>query len=137
MKKVLVGVIVTSLLLVFQIATVHGNSFSYKDRLINMISSVEDFFKSHNEKQERLEEDLAQLHKEVSTTTTNHLEQYKRKYLSNLSKKEESIKLQDPFAEYTRQKNNEIEMEIREDITSYISELLEQDTNQMKNRKGE
>jgi cell shape-determining protein MreC len=137
MKKVLVGVIVTSLLLVFQIATVHGNSFSYKERIEAMLSSVEDFFKSPNEKQERLEEDLAQLQKEVSATTTNHLEQYKRKYLSNLAEKEESMQLHDPFTEYTKQKNNEIESEIREDITSYISELLEQDNKQLKNRKGE
>ncbi|WP_042146821.1 hypothetical protein [Paucisalibacillus sp. EB02] len=137
MKKILVGLIVTSLLLVFSMVTVHGNSFTYKERLEDMISSVENLFKAQNDKHEIVEEDLALLYKEMSGATANNLEQYKRKYLLNLAEKEENIQLHEPFTEYTEQKNNEIESEIREDIASYISELLEQDNNQFRNRKGE
>ena len=141
MKKILVGLIVVSLLFGFQIVTVHGNSFTYKEKLAGMISSVENFFidqkdafsnlfwDKQDDRNKKIEGDLALIYEEVSGVTTNDVNQYKRNYLLNLAEREEGTQLHEPFTEYTKQKNIKIESEIRDDIAEYISELIEQDEN--------
>jgi hypothetical protein len=149
MKKILVGLIVVSLFFVFHMVTVQGSSLPYKEKLAGMINSVENFFivqkndflnsfeNQQDARNKKIEEDLARLNEIVSTATTNDVNQYNRNYLLNLAESGENTLLHVPFTEYTKQKSNEIDSEIREDVTEYISELLEQDKNQINSRKGD
>lgn len=134
MKKILVSFLVMiSLIAAFQVSVYGAFLFDKKNvstaihnlenRMFQRKVAITDHLKDQQEQHlNQIKDKLTELHEDTSNMTAVRVQQYKESYLSAIDAL--TISLDEPYKQMSKEKSNELSLEIEAEVVDYLSQLL-------------